>query len=79
MEVGNRSVVGNRGALSGQTREGYVRLGPHIEGVVAQGVFMGPCPASLGEQSARPMREELSYQAMGRVECQGRVEEKHTA
>ena len=37
------------------------RLGPHLEGVAAQGpgqtqgVFVGPCPASLGEQSARPM------------------------
>ena len=34
--------------------EGYVRLGPHLEGTAAQGVFVGPCPASLGEQSRVP-------------------------
>ena len=57
------------------------RIGPHLEGVAAQGigqtqgVFVGPCSASLGEQSARPTGR-YSHTTL-RAEFKGRIEKKN--
>ena len=57
------------------------RIGPHLEGVAAQGsgqtqaVFVGPCLASLREQSARPTGRN-SHTTL-RAECKGRIKEKN--
>ena len=79
-----QNVLGIRGR-KGKPKNSFLRdsakekFGPHLEGAAAQGsgqtqgVFVGPCYASLGEQSARPTgRYSLTNL---RAECKGRIKE----
>ena len=80
-----QNVLGIRGR-KGKPRNSHLkdslkeRIGPHLVGVAAQrpgqfqGVLVGPCPACLGEQSARPMGRN-SHTTLW-AECKGRIEEK---
>ena len=67
----------NYSLMMGSAKEKY---GPHLEGDEVQisgqtqGVFVGPCHASIGEQSPSPI--ERYYPTNLRAESKGRAEEK---